>query len=1055
MSNNTFFPLHIFSGYSFFKSSIKIEDLVKEAKKRNYQYLGISDIDNLYVFPKFNSLCLKEGIKPIFGLTLDVKDNLNVSFYAKNEEGYKALIYLTNYKNKLITFQTSLNDDINESKIDLISLKDVLKDNVVIVISTSSKIFNEVSDKIIQEFILPLKDIYQDDLYIGLSTKDDFTYSRNNLIKDFVTSFNIKTIPFPLIRNVNKDEGITLKILEYIEKNMTTSISEIENLEIDSFPLPSDDEIKYYFKEDDLANLNELVLKINFTFKKVRAHLLSYSNYINSNENSDELLIKKIYEGLNKRKIDLSKNKNYRNRLNYEYLTIKKMGYSNYFLIVQDYISFAKENNILVGPGRGSAAGSLISYLLGITEIDPLKYGLLFERFLNPERKSMPDIDVDFQDVRRDEVISYLERKYGINHVSKVLAIQNIKAKNALRDVARVLGFNTSFIDPLNKKIPVGFKNLDGSPDYSLEDAYKRIPAFKNMVQSSKDYETIYKNAKLIEGLPRQRGQHAAGIILTNEDIFEVMPINYISQKEIISQFEKDYLEEQGFLKFDILGLSNLTIIHNTLTLVKNNYDISLKFEDIPISDPKIFNLLKEGNLMGLFQADKNAVKRALLDIKPDNFKEVADAISLARPGPIEFIPTYVKRKNKKEKVTYPSKDLEPILKSTYGIIIYQEQIMRIAQKYSSFTFAEADTFRRAIAKKHYSDIIEMKDKFIKGALKNKHNEKEAIEIFNHILKFASYGFNLSHAISYAVITCRMAYLKATYPTEFYASILTSNQDEDKINNYLSEIKKEHVSIELPNINLTNLYFVPTRNSLIFPISKIKGIPSKLAYNIVKEREERGPYTSYQDFIFRSVNFENKLNDKQLSTLINAGCFDTFNPNRKQLKMQIPDAMDIVSLGGKSAYDIISGDSSFSSFKFDSDVKDDKLERINFEYEALGMLISDSLLNYVNLSPKVKSVITPISLLKTNVTSYILGTVKSVKTINIKNGKDKGKVMAFALIGDNDSEIDTTIFSSIFDEHSDLIKANNILLLKGKKEVRNDKISFIVENMKEVKLNEQ
>ena len=1055
MSNNTFFPLHIFSGYSFFKSSIKIEDLVKEAKKRNYQYLGISDIDNLYVFPKFNALCLKEGIKPIFGLTLEVKNNLDVSFYAKNEEGYKALIYLTNYKNKLITFETSLNEDISVSKIDLISLKDVLKDNVIIVISTSSKMFNEVSESKIKEFILPLKDLYQDDLYIGLNTKDDFTYTRNNLIKDFVTSYNIKTIPFPLIRNINKDEGITLKILEYIEKNMTTSISEIENLEIESFPLPNENEVKDYFKEDDLLNLNELVLKINFTFKKVRAHLLSYSSFIKDDKNSDELLIQKIYEGLTKRNIDLNTHENYRNRLNYEYLTIKKMGYSNYFLIVQDYVNYAKNNDILVGPGRGSAAGSLISYLLGITEVDPLKYGLLFERFLNPERKSMPDIDIDFQDVRRDEVISYLETKYGINHVSKVLAIQNIKAKNALRDVARVLGFNTSFIDPLNKKIPNGFKNLDGSPDYSLEDAYNRIPAFKNMVESSKDYETIYKNARLIEGLPRQRGQHAAGIILTNENIFEVMPINYVSQKEIISQFEKDYLEEQGFLKFDILGLSNLTIIVNTLALVKHNYNILLKFEDIPVSDPKIFNLIKEGNLMGLFQADKNAVKRALLDIKPDNLKEVADAISLARPGPIEFIPTYVRRKYKKEKVTYPSKDLEPILKSTYGIIIYQEQIMRIAQKYSSFTFAEADTFRRAISKKHYEDILKMKDKFIKGALKNKHNEKEATEIFNHILKFASYGFNLSHAVCYAVITCRMAYLKATYPTEFYASILTSNQDEDKTNNYLSEIKKEHVSIELPNINLTNLYFVPTKNSLIFPISKIRGIPSKLAYNIVKEREENGLYTSYQDFIFRSINFENKLTDKQLSTLINAGCFDAFNPNRKQLKMQIPDAINIISLGGKEAFSFIGEDSSLSSFKFDPSVNDDKLERINFEYEALGMLISDSLLNYVNLSPKVKSVITPISLLKVDTTSYILGTVKSVKTINIKNGKDKGKIMAFALIGDNDSEIDTTIFSSIFDQYSDLIKVNNILLLKGKKEIRNDKISFVVENMKEVKLNEQ
>ena len=1033
---NKFIPLHIYSGYSFFKSSIKLEEYILECKKRNYKYVGISDLNNLYAFPLFNDLALKHNLIPLFGLEITINEQY-FAFYAKNEDGYRTLIHLSNLINK------DLNKNITFEDINLFK-------GVVAILSTSSPLFDTAEENKILNFCLPLNNVFEN-FYLGIDSHEFINQSHVNLIREFLYKNNFKTIPFPLIKHLKRESSSTLKILEAIENNFTIEKEALN--EAPPFHFLSDEELNILFNENEFHNLNELISLFSFSFIKKRAELINYSKETSSTFNSDDLLKEKILEGLKLRNINLKSSPKYRARLNYEYLTITKMGYSNYFLIVQDYVNYARKENILVGPGRGSAAGSLVSYLLNITDVDPIKYDLLFERFLNPSRKTMPDIDIDFQDVRRDEIISYLENKYGYERVSRVIAFQMIKAKNAIRDVTRAFGYPVSVADNLSKKIPLNYKKADGSMDYTLEDVYKDIQIFKDTVNSSLDNKLIFENAKLIEGLPRQRGLHAAGVVLSQNSLLDLIPINYLNERELVTQFEKDYLENQGFLKFDILGLSNLTIIANCLYLVNKAHNLNIKFEDIPIDDPKIYKLLKDGFLMGLFQIDANEGRLAVLDIKPDNFKEIVDAISLARPGPKQYIPSYVARKNKKEKVIYPSKDLEEILKPTYGIIIYQEQIMRIAQKYSSFTFAEADNFRRAISKKHADEILKMKQNFILGAKKNNHNEKEANSIFEMILKFAEYGFNQSHAVSYAMITAKMAYLKANYPNEFYSAILSNNNDS-KFNNYLYEIRKRNIKIDLPNINYSGLFFIPFKNSLIFPLNKIKDVNSSLAISIIEERKRNGKYKSFQNFLIRSINFENKINDKQLSALIDAGCFDCFVQNRKQLKMQIPDAMDMIKAGGGGALALIRGNKDEDELLLDESIVDDPLERMNNEFKVLGLVISDSLLNHVSLTQNEKNRITSISNLINGKNSIIIGIIQSIKTVTVKNGKDKGNLMAFLNLANNNEDIDVTIFSSLYNKYHSIIKENNVVLIEGKKEIKDNKVSFILTSMKEVSINE-
>lgn len=1018
-----FIPLHVETCYSFFRSSLRIEDFVNEAKNRNLSFLGISDLNEVYAYPLFNNLCLKNNIAPLFGIKLFIEE-IPFVLYVKNENGYLNLIKIINkyHKEKRLTFADN-------------NFKDIIG-----IIPTSSFFFDDNIKNIINK-LFKIKN-YFENFYIGLEIYEDENINHINLLREHLKNNNFKIIAFPLVKHLTKNEAGTLKILEAIEENKTLERN---------FDIPSSrhfyslEEILNFYNSDEINGIDELVHSINFTFIKKRGSLLNYAKFINSTKTSRELLIEKIYEGLDRLSIDLNKNELYKKRLNYEFSIISKMGYEDYFLIVQDYVNYAKNNNILVGPGRGSAAGSLIAYILNITECNPLKYDLLFERFLNPKRTTMPDIDIDFEDNKRELVVKYLEDKYGFNCVSRVITFQKIKIRQAIRDSARVFGYPVKVADSLINKIPASLEKVNSN--CTLEDCYKE-EAFKNAVDNSIDYKFIFETAKLIENLPRQKGQHAAGIILT-DDILSLMPVDYINDDEIVSSFEKDYLENQGFLKFDLLALSNLRVISNCLALVKYNKNIVLNFKDISIDDPIIYEILKKGMLMGLFQIDASAGKIAILDIKPDNFKEIVDAISLARPGPIEYIKNYVLRKNGKEKIIYPSKDLIPVLSSTYGIIIYQEQIMQICRIYCGFNYSDADLFRRAISKKDEKSLNEMKEKFIKGAINKNHNKNEALKIFDIILKFANYGFNKSHAVTYAMITAKMAYLKAKFPSEFYSSILTNQvtSSDAKLLNYINEIKNTNIKLKLPDINTSLSYFYPNGNNIIIPFTKIKGISLNLSDKIVKERNKNGLFDSLDNFIIRMNAYEDNVNLNTASLLIDAGCFDSLVNNRKALKQEVQFA-----LTKKFLFDTYED---LKEEKFNSvDISkiDDKKERILNEFNALGFLLSDSILNYIDIKDKDK--ITPIKLLKNNYKCTIVGFATNVSVINVKKGKYAKKAMAFVDLKDETDNIELTIFPETYQKYIDIIKKESVLLVYGKKEISKTKTSFIADEIEEIKIDE-
>lgn len=1015
-----FAPLHIKTGYSFLESGVLLERLFKKAKELNYKYLGISDFQVMYGIPEFNELALKNNIKPIFGMDIKV-EKFYFSLFVKNEDGYQNLCRLSSLIHKLE----------NDNKEITFSEFSSFLDGLIVIIPTSrNEIFNEINDSLTSSLDFIKK--YTDDIFIGISSINLNNHQHINLIKDFAKNNNIDCLPFPEISFLNQNEAIVLDILHAIKTNTTIDEDYLATNTEDY--LKTIDEYNTIYADIDF-DFTTFFNKIDFSFLKKRGQLINYDE----KQDVRELFISKVNEGVKKRNIDLA-NKIYKNRLNKEFLVIKKLGYFNYFLVVQDYINYAKNNGIPVGPGRGSAAGSLISYCLGITDVDPIKYNLLFERFLNVKRNSMPDIDVDISDIRRDDVVQYLVNKYGYHRVSRVSAFQTIAAKQALRDIGRVYGKTQEMIGEIAKAIPNNFKD-ENAKNFSLDYAYQSIPALKELIDTVKDYKFIFDKAHLIEGLPRQRGLHAAGVILNETPLEDVMPLDYDLANFSITEYEKDYLEHQGFLKMDLLGLSNLTVIDRCLEKIKSTRNLNLKMEDIPYDDPRAIKIIKDLKTMGIFQLDTQAAYNALVNIEPDSFNDIVAAISLDRPGPMQFIPSYSKRKKGLEKVTYISPSLTPVLKETYGIIVYQEQIMQIAQIYSGFDFSEADLFRRAISKKDRQEILKTKDQFIKGAIKLKHSEKEANIIFDQILKFANYGFNKSHAVSYAMIACKEAYLKANYPIEFYSSILDQQYgtNDIKFSKYLAEIKKSHIKVLLPNINESTLQFEMYDNGLLMPLLGISMMQSRTVINILNERNEHGKFESFINFVVRMYGTKDKISELQISKLIDAGAFDTLNPNRKSLKMSIPSAMQYAST---CVYE--SGLLEDFGLTFhEINCIDDPLEKINNEFNALGVMISDSPLNYIKDDINEKD-ITQVEDLKVGKTSNIVGLIRSIKTIVVKNGKDKGKPMAFITLFDESDEIDCTFFSSLFAEFQLNIKVNDIVLLTGYKEIRNNRASFIV-----------
>lgn len=957
--------LYIKTSYSMLSSLIKIEDLVSRAKELEYKALAITDEGNMFGVMEFYNCCKKNDIKPIVGIEITYKEKKYL-LYAKNIEGYKCLI-------KLSTIIS--NDEL--------TLEDLKKySNEVILVMP------------IQYFDDEIYNIYKDK-YIGYSDiKDKAKIESNNYVYINETLYlnegDYKYLDYLSMIKYQKVLG------EYeLNKDIGKYLIEPKKLELDS---------------NDITNYNYIYNSCNINFVKENNLLPVYNDSVNSYEYLKSLCEKGLKKRLNN-EISIE----YKERLNYELSIINKMGFCDYFLIVWDYVKYAKFNNILVGPGRGSAAGSLVSYTLGITDIDPIKYNLLFERFLNPERITMPDIDIDFDAEKRDLVFDYVINKYGSKRVAGIITFNTLGAKQVIRDVARVMNISNYKIDSISKLLTS-----------DLSTSYKSNTNLRNIINSSLELKKLYDIALHLEGLPRHISVHAAGIIMCNKDIDEIVPL-YRGQLDMyVSGYSMKYLEDLGLLKMDFLSISNLTMIAELIDRIKTNEKINITFANIPIDDKKTIDIFRDVDTDGIFQFESEGMKNFLAKLKPNNLEDLIAAIALFRPGPMDNIDSYIRRKEGREKVIYLHDDLKPILESTYGIIIYQEQIMEISRVMAGYSYADADLLRRAMSKKNEAIILKERPRFINQSISRGYSEDVANEIFELILKFANYGFNRSHSVAYAIIAYKMAFLKKYFYKYFMTCLLTnsiSNPIKTKI--YVAEVRKNNVNILLPDINKSDSKYITEDIGIRCPLTIIKNVGVVIINEIIKEREKG----DFEDFIsFTKRLYQSSINKKVLTSLILAGCFDSFNYNKKTLIENLDNVINYAELSKNVGLIDIEKPLIDYYEEYSSD------ELVNIELDIFGFYLSYHPISKYN--NKYNSLSIP-KLFNHNINIVLL--VEYIKEITTK----KNDVMAFIRANDEYGTVDLTFFPIVYKKYND-INVGDIINVYGRVERRNDKYQIIV-----------
>ena len=969
-------PLYTKTENSLLSSLIKIDELIKFAKSYNYKALSIVD-NNMFGVMEFYKKCLQNDIKPIIGL--EVKLDNNLVLYAKNYNGYKNLL-------KISTI-------MSESKVDINILEKYSSDLICVIPFNYRFIYDE------------LNKMFQN-VFISYKNKEEY-----DLINKDISIYMNETL------YLQKKDSNYLKYLIAIRDGK--KIDEINILGDNHLLLP--EEIKNY----DFNSNNQKIL--DMCNLKIELHKDLLPIYECPNNLDAYSYLKELCQDGMRKRFGSSVGKVYIDRLKYELNIINKMGFCNYFLVVYDYVKYAKEHGILVGPGRGSAAGSLVSYLLNITTIDPIKYNLLFERFLNPERVTMPDIDIDFQYDRREEVINYCVNKYGSKKVAGIITFNTLGAKQAIRDIGRVMDINLDKIDALTKLIDSNLSLRENYNDSKL----------KRILNEDSELFNLYKVSLKFEGLKRHTSNHAAGIVMCNENLDEIIPL-YKKDGMFLTAYSMDYLEEQGLLKMDLLAIKNLTLIDTVLKEVNKKNKV-ISFDDIPFEDSEATNVFTSVNTLGIFQFESTGMMNFLRKFRPSNFQDIVAALALFRPGPMNNIDSYIKRKQNKEKIDYFDKSLEKVLKPTYGIIIYQEQIMQIASIMAGFSLGEADILRRAMSKKKEEILLKEKDKFINGSIKRGYSEELARKIYDLILKFAAYGFNKAHSVSYATISYRMAYLKAHYKEDFMKTLLNFELNSvNKTKEYIYECKKEGLNILKPDINKSDKYYLKEKDGIRYPLTGLKNLGSMIVNNILDERKN-GDFKSIYDFIKRT-NRKN-INKKTLISLIDAGCFDSFDLNHRTMI----DGIDLIINYGELIKDL---DEEFVLLP-ELEIKEEysKHELLKRELDVIGLYISDNPITEYKQKLNNKFNICDVShWFDKNVN--IIGTIDYVKEVETKK-QDK---MCFIKISDELASIDGVVFPQLYKTLNE-IKRDKTVLISGKVEKRFDKYQIIVNNIKYLNLN--
>lgn len=974
-----YIPLYNKSNYTLLSSLIKIDDLITYASKNNISSIALTDT-TMYGTMEFINKCKSKNIKPIIGLDV-ILDEYNIVLLAKDYDGYKSLI-------KLSTIQ-------NETKVIEDNLKQYNKGLIAI-------IPYEHKDK-----YLSLEKIYSN-IYLGYTNKSQEQEAR--LLTENIVFFRESLY-------IDEEDSSLLTYLYLIRDGKT--ISDETNYKVTNHELLIEN-LSSLTDEIGLNNTIKISDMCNLEFPKPKLLLPIYEC-----EDPKKYLFELCKVGLTKR---LGGNipSNYKERLTYELGVINEMNFPNYFLVVYDFIKYAKKNGILVGPGRGSAAGSLVAYSLGITDIDPIKYNLLFERFLNPERKTMPDIDTDFPDNKRDEVINYVINKYGAKRVSGIVTFGTLGVKQVIRDVGRVLNIPIYKIDSLCKFIP-------GFTKDKLKDFYEKNQAFKARIDSDTTLSNMYKIATKIEGFPRHTSSHAAGIVMSQVDLDEVVPLT-TGDGIYLTSYSMEYLEDLGLLKMDFLGLKNLTIITNIINDIKMLTNEEIVFSKIPLDDKETLKIFEEANTSGIFQFESVGMRNFLRQLKPNKFEDIFAAIALFRPGAAINIDSYIRRKHGEERITYLDDCLKPILLDTYGILIYQEQIIQVASIYAGYTLGEADILRRAMSKKKFDLLKNEETKFIEKSVQNNHSKEQAKEIFNLILNFAGYGFNRSHSVAYSLIAYKMAYLKCHYKTIFFANLLTNViGSESKTHEYIMEARANKIEIVKPTINESEERYIVKNNKIIYPISNIKSI-GVVVTRTIKKAKETGKFTDIYDCLSRL--YIAGIGKKSIEVLINADVFKEFGYNRATLIYNLDSLFNYAELTKDIDPTLVMK----PEIELQTEYPNSYL--LEKEKEVFGFYLSKHPTTiYKNSNPYCIPLNTVESYFSKKIDTLIL--VDKVKVIDTK----KGDKMSFITGSDETATMDYTLFPKVYNEYSNIQKGD-LLKVRGTVEKRLNQYQIVVEKIK-------
>jgi len=1041
--------LKIHTQYSICEGAIKIDDLQEFSKNNKIKSLGLCDTSNLCGALEFAEKISKSGTQPIIGTQINFKIHDTIGLlplYALNEIGYKNIIdlssksYLQNdeLSDPYITFDYLLN---NSSGVALFSGT---------VFGLFGKLFDKGKFTEIHDLYNKIKSKFGDRFYIEIQRHKDLnenSFEKFNLKKS--SDLEIPIIATNEVYYLNKDMHEAHDALICIGNK--TYVSEKNRLKLtDQHYLKNSFEMSELFADLPEALENNYNFPIRCNFRPIFSAPILPNIIQDKGGDAENILRNESIDGLiNKfKKVfkvqtnDLEYNKiylEYKKRLDHELSIIIEMKYASYFLIVSDYIKWAKSNDIPVGPGRGSGAGSLVAWCLSITDVDPIKFNLIFERFLNPNRISMPDFDIDFCEDKRDLVFEYLTKKYK-DSVAHIITFGKLKARMVIRDVGRVLGLSYGFVDSISKMIP-----FDPSRPQSLTQCIAGEPRLQKLINEDPKVKKLVDISLQLEGLNRNVATHAAGVVIADRKLTEVVPLYKDSSSDLLlpsTQFDMYSAENAGLIKFDFLGLKTLTVINNTQKLIKK-IDKDFKIENINFEDQKVFNLLSSGKTVGLFQIESAGMREALIQMKPNHIEDIIALVALYRPGPMSNIPIYNDCKHGKQKPDYLHPLLEEILKPTYGVIIYQEQVMQIAQKLSGFTAGQADLLRRAMGKKKRAELEKQKQGFIDGAIKNGIAKDVAAGIFLKIEPFAEYGFNKSHAAAYAIISYQTAFLKTYYPKEFIAASMTMDiSNQNKLSEFFEELNRLNIEVIRPDINECYADFKAIDGKFYYALGGIKAVGYEAISNIVKERITNGKFLSINNFLNR-VNPKD-INKLQLEGLVKAGAFDNINPNRQALFEAIPN----IIIKSKNIYENKTANQ-IDLFSEDENTQDDIVniiedwkfeERLSKEFEAIGFFISDHPLNQFSEifdDYQIKEYAKFISedVIKNSNIAATLLKLQERKTA-------KGNSYAILKLTDLSSVFELFIFSDVLELNREILKEGNSLMLNLVKNIINDENRF-------------